>query len=85
MRLPLKYIISVFVAFSDILLASSQWFKELRSLFKFLVGFLFLVLLRLIVYNRFVSSAKCLVVENFMQEFKPFMYTKNNNGPSTEP
>ena len=37
----LKMISSVLVAFNDILLASNQWFRDLRSLLRFLTGFLF--------------------------------------------
>ena len=57
----LKYISSVFVELRLILLASSQWLRDLRSLLIFLVLFgndLFKM------WIKFVSSAKCLVVES---------------------
>ena len=81
----LKKITSVLVAFSDILFARSQWLSDLRSLFKFLVGFLFLFFVLSMVYSKLVSSAKCLVVEYLIQVFKSFMYTRKSNGLSAEP
>ena len=78
----LKYISSVFVELRLILLASSQWVRHLRSLLIFLVLFgndLFKMCIR------FVSSAKCLVVEYLMHLCRSLMYIRKSRGPRTDP
>ena len=40
---------------------------------------------RAIAYSRFVSSAKCLVVEKGMHLCGSLMYIRNSNGPKTDP
>ena len=62
------------------LFAKRHWFTFLRSVSSFLVGLRFLGLECLIVYSRFVLSAKFLAV---MHLFKSFICTRKSNDPST--
>ena len=39
----------------------------------------------ILVYNRFVSSAKSCIFEFFIDRLKSFMYMRNNEGPKMEP
>jgi hypothetical protein len=37
------------------------------------------------IYSKFVSPAKCLVVEKRVRLFKSLIYTRKSSGPSTDP
>ena len=82
----LKKISSVLVVFSDILFARSHWFRDFRSVFRFLTMFLFrFCSLFLIEYRRLVSSAKCRTVECLIQVWRSLIYMRNSRGPRTDP
>ena len=76
-----KITISVFLVFKLILFDRSHWVKRERSWLTFLLIFFSDLLL----YKKFVSSAKRCTALFFTASYKSLIKIKNNNGPKTDP
>ena len=79
--LDLNITISVFLTLSEILFA----FNQSTRCFKSLLTCLFSFLIELLRHNRFVSSAKCWTLQDFIAWLRSFLYNKNRRGPITDP
>ena len=73
--------ISVLLLLRDMLFHFNQDTSLHRSTF----GCIFSCFRELFLISRFVSSAKCLVVQSLVVECRSLMNIKNNIGPKTEP